>query len=61
VSKSQEMARAREFVDKILRVNELHGVSGSAGAIQYDAAVKAAARAPKRLRKARSAVTPKPG
>jgi hypothetical protein len=61
VTKSEDIARAREFLDKILKLNKQHGVRGSAGAIQYEAAVKAAARTPRRLRKARSAGTQKRG
>ena len=55
MTESEEMAKAREFVDSIIKVNEQHGVSGSARVIRYDAAVKAAARTHRRLRKAHAA------
>jgi hypothetical protein len=39
-------------MDRILELNKRHGVDEAAGAIDYDAAVKAAARRSRQLRKA---------
>lgn len=60
MTRSEHEARAREFVDSILRVNKQHGVSETSGAMDYEAAVKAAARTPRRLRKSSAARTGKP-
>jgi hypothetical protein len=51
VTKSEHVARARDFMDTILEVNKRHGVSETPGAIKYDAAVKAAAKRSRRVRK----------
>jgi hypothetical protein len=59
VTESEEMAKAREFVDSIIKVNKQHGVSASARAIRYDTAVKAAARTHRRLRKVYAAAKTK--
>jgi hypothetical protein len=59
MSKSEHEARARDFVDSILKVNKQHGISETSRAIRYDAAVKAAARTPKRLGKKSAKTTRK--
>lgn len=59
MSKSEHEAKAREFLDSILKVNKQHGVSDES-AIKYDIAVKAAAKTPKRLQKSRTVRTRKP-
>ncbi len=51
MSKSEHEAKAREFLDSILKVNKQHGVSEKSATIKYDAAVRAAAKTPKRLQK----------
>jgi hypothetical protein len=56
VTKSDHEAKARDFVDNILRVNTEHGVGEAAGVIKYDDAVKAVTKTFKRLRK--GGVTP---
>jgi hypothetical protein len=52
MTESEHEARARDFVDRILKVNKQHGVGESEAAIKYDAAVKAVTRTFKRLREA---------
>lgn len=59
MSKSEHEAKAREFLDSILKVNKQHGVSDEP-AIKYDTAVKAAAKTPKRLQKSRAVRAKKP-
>jgi hypothetical protein len=58
MSKSEHEAKAREFLDSILKVNKQHGVSGKS-AIKYDVAVKAAAKTPRRLQESRTMPTRK--
>jgi hypothetical protein len=61
VTEAEHVARAREFVDGILRLNQQHGVGSSEGAIKYDAAVKAAVRTFRRLRKRSGATAQEKG
>lgn len=51
MTKSDHKAKARDFVDNILKVNKQHGVGEAAGVIEYDDAVKAVTKTFKRLRK----------
>lgn len=53
MSKSEHTAKARAFLDSILQINKQHGVVEQP-AIKYAAAVKAAAKTPKRLQKNRT-------
>jgi hypothetical protein len=50
VTKSDHEAKARAFVDNILKVNKQHGVDKASGVIKYDDAVKAVTKTFKRLR-----------
>jgi hypothetical protein len=50
VTKADHEAKARDFVDSVLKANKQHGVGGAAGVIKYDDAVKAVAKTFKRLR-----------
>jgi hypothetical protein len=52
MTESEHEARARDFVDSILRVNKQHGAGETQAAIKYDAAVKAVTKTFKRLRAA---------
>jgi hypothetical protein len=49
MTESEHEVKARDFVDSILEVNRRHGVEGSSSEIEYDAAVKSAAEAAKRV------------
>lgn len=51
MTKADHEAKARDFVDSILKANKQHGVDGAPGVIKYDDAVKAVAKTFKRLRK----------
>ena len=51
MSEADHEIRAREFVDSILEINRQHGVGGSSGVIEYEAAVDSAARTFMSLRK----------
>jgi hypothetical protein len=50
VTKADHEAKARDFLDSILKANRQHGVGGAAGVIKYDDAVKAVTETFKRLR-----------
>ena len=51
MTKSEHVAKARDFMDSILEVNKRHGVGETPGAMKYDAAVRAAAKRSRRVRK----------
>lgn len=51
MTKSEHVAKARDFMDRILEVNKRHGVGEAPGTMKYDAAVKAAAKRSRRVRK----------
>lgn len=50
MTKVDHEAKAREFVDSILKANRQHGAGGAAGVIKYGDAVKAVTETFKRLR-----------
>ncbi len=51
MTKADHEAKARDFVDSVLKANRKHGVDGAAGVIEYDDAVKAVTKTFERLRK----------
>jgi hypothetical protein len=50
VTKADHEAKARDFVDSILKTNRQHGVGEAPGVIEYDDAVKAVTETFKGLR-----------
>jgi hypothetical protein len=59
VTKADHEAKARDFVDSILKANEKHGVGEASGVLKYDDAVKAVAKTFKRLREGGVMPSPK--
>jgi hypothetical protein len=59
VAKPDHEAKARDFVDSILRVNKQHGAGDALAVIKYDDAVKAVNKTFKRLREGGPPASPK--